>query len=234
MMQEERRRQLKSKKPVVQIIRGLLDSHEEILWRGQPIPKYAIWSGFPGKSWIARFLFSFGALVAIQPFSLLGVFMAREAIQAVLNPEGAISIAVGILLMILGTALGIGPNYYLLRPRINAYHNAKYVQYVITNRRVMMLYIRGGQIEEERIKPLNAISDPWIKMLNSKGVGDVIYDAGGALHSGGDGPDYKSHYDIGFDGVANAKEVMDILQKAIRNHRARRANQANAREFKWQ
>ena len=95
-----------------------------------------------------------------------------------------------------GVLLALGPYYYVLRPRINAYRSARYVQYAITNRRAMMLCIKDGQIVEERIKPLNVISSPRLAMLNSKGIGNVVFDAGGAIRYGGDDAEDVSHYDI--------------------------------------
>ena len=165
-----------------------------------------------------QLLFAFAALVAIQPFSLAGAYMAGKAIVGALHSGGAASLTTGLLLATLGVALAIGPYYFVLRPRISAYRNARNVHYVITNRRVMMLYMRDGRIEEERIRPLNAISEPRLKMLSSSGVGSVILDAGGTVQSGGEGADFLSHYDIGFEGVADATEAMDILQKAVDDH----------------
>ena len=76
------------------------------------------------------------------------------------------------------------------------------------------------------VKELQHISDPWIKMKNSKGIGDLIYDSGGATHSGGDGPEYSSHYDVGFEAIADAESVMIMLNEAREALRKKRANKA--------
>ncbi len=211
--------QLRDKKPVKQIINGKMERGEEVLWHEQPIPKYALWSGFPGKTWFARSLYILCALIAIQPFSLSGFYISKVALQTLFNPSGMTSFFAGFCMTILGLILAIGPYHYAIRARVNSCRNAKYAHYVLTNRRAMLLYIKKGKIEEERIKSLHHISNPWIKMVNSKGIGDVIYDAGGAVHNGGDGPEYSSHYDIGFEGVANAEAVLELLNRCIATSR---------------
>lgn len=208
-------------KPIKQVVQGILDRDECVVWRGQPIRKYALWSGFPGNTWLTRSLFIFVTVIAIQPFSLPGFYMAQISLPAIIAINSAGSFLAGILMLLLGITLAIGPWYWVLQPRIKSYHNAKDVQYVITNHRAMILFIRQGKIVDQHTKSLSYISDPRVKMLRPNGVGDVIYDAGGAFHPDG-GTGYSSHYDIGFEGVANADQIWATLQQAIGKNSGRK------------
>lgn len=228
-MKKDRRRYLKSKKPTAPNVQGLLESNEKILWQGQPIPRYTFWSGLRGDALLTKILFLFAGLVVVLPFSAPGGYWTYTTIQAFLDGNATTSIAVGVIQVVLGLVLVSVPYYWVLRSQINACRIAKYVYYIITNRRTMMLYLKKGHILDKRIKPLNAIFPPKLVTLGLKGVGNVIYDSEGEFCSTGDsGSPYFRSFDVGFDGVANAKEVMGILQEAIANNRKGGANKANA------
>ena len=204
-------------KPVERVVQGLLESDEHVIWRGQPLPAYAVWSGFPGNTWWARIGFLLGALLAIQPFSLGGFYLGWVAVQSLFTPTSGASLVAGILMVPVGLALALGPYYIVLGAQIKRYRNAKDLHYAITNRRTMMLVIRHGKVLEQQVKSLADILEPRVKMVLSNGVGDVIYDAGGAFHPEGAGTGYTSHYDVGFEGVPQAEEVLATLQQARAN-----------------
>jgi hypothetical protein len=220
MNTQERKSYLKSRKPAAQVVNNLLGPDERILWQGLPVARYAFWSGVRGNTWAIRMAVILGMLIAIQPFSLFGFYWVYVSTRAIINTDRGASLALSAAGIGLGLLLALGPYTWAFRSGLRAYQNARHVHYVITNHRVMVLMIKEGRLIDERIKSLNAITPRKVTMLNSKGVGHVIFDTDGAFHSGGDGgSDYVVSHDVGFESVATAREVMALLEKAVADHR---------------
>ncbi len=203
-------------------IQNELDGSERVLWSGRPVPRHALWSGFPGETWLARAWFLLLALLAAQPFSLAGVYLIVSGVDGFVPPQGAWQ-AVGFLLMLLlALGLALGPYIMILLPRFRAYRNARDVHYVITNRRALILLIRDGAVVDRHAAYLQSLPAPRLKMVGRSGVGDVIYASGGAFHAEG-ASGYTSHYDVGFEGVPNARHVLKRLEEAIQGSSRRGA-----------
>lgn len=207
--------ELRAKKPVEQIINQHLGHSEHVLWQDRPIPKYAFWSSFPGESWITRITFLSVVILAMQPFSLAGFYFTWKSLYPLIEFESLGTAAAGIALSLVGLALALGPYYYIFHSRIKSFRNSKDIVYLITNRRVLILLIREGRVVDEHTKQLRQVSKPVLRIWSSTGIGDVIFDYGGNKDTTGESA--STHFGIGFEGIANAKAVMDILLTAIQD-----------------
>lgn len=168
------------------------------------------------------------------PFSFGGFYLAWKSTYAFFALDSFLSVLGGLAMLVIGMAIGLGPWYMALAPRIKSYHKAKDIYYLITNRRALILYIKDGRIKDYHKKRLSDIDQAKLRLWHSSGIGNVIFDSDGSYDPTGERP--TTHYEIGFEGIERAEAVFVELQKAIGNASGKKSrlqnpkpNAANAR-----